>query len=73
MPCYEPPWPGENIPELKEKISFLTRLLCEFLTAMEKMENSSMADDRDSFENVMSDELSIWWEEHKKLDKKRSK
>lgn len=68
MPCYEPDWPGEGKGELRNKVSYLTRLLCENLTLMKKADDSEVADDRNAHMDVINPELQEWWQHHQRLD-----
>jgi len=69
MPCHD--WgsgPPHNYNEelLQSKIDKLTRLLCEA---------GKMFEDFKAFDEYFapSEELTIWWKEHRKLDKARNR
>lgn len=80
MPCYGPGGPvhiGDKetvisyeelryLRRMKNEMDKVTRLLCGVMTFLE---------DNDILDEIISDnpELEEWWEEHKKLDRKRLK
>lgn len=71
MPCRDDGYPCSNDSELQKRCDKVTRMLCVVMKSLDDaIEEDRIRIDIDACE-VISNELHVWWTEHKRLDEIR--